>query len=169
MRRLRRTFPTSPYCMNMLPTVKRLGSISHVLAASVELYNEILFLQWKEYSDLHGMADLILEMGDQGIEGDEVTLKILTMVQYARRTAKLENRTMRLWWDLKPVETGWQRVSGAAKKVRHEIAQARTRKQLEESEVKNRTDADGSTSGEEVLQEGAGPENENMVASAIAL
>ncbi|KAL8942722.1 MAG: hypothetical protein Q9211_001275 [Gyalolechia sp. 1 TL-2023] len=137
MRRLRSEFPMSPYCMNMLPAVKRLGPISTVLAASVELYNETLFLQWKEYSDLHGMADLILEMGHQSIESNEVTLKILKMVQYARRTAITEDRPMKLWWHLEPVERGWQGIKSVAKKVRYDVMEARTRRTLGEDEARD--------------------------------
>ncbi|KAL8937342.1 MAG: hypothetical protein Q9216_004477 [Gyalolechia sp. 2 TL-2023] len=168
MRRLRRAFPMSPYCINMLPTIKRLGPISHVLAASVELYNEILFLQWKEYSDLHGMADLVFEMGNQGIESNEVTLKVLTMVQYARRTAITESRTMKLWWNLRSVDTGWQKIRSAAKKVRYEIVQARSRRSLEERQARSGVDGEGSLPGGEDLQEEIRTENEMGANGALA-
>ncbi|KAL9004569.1 MAG: hypothetical protein Q9188_002614 [Gyalolechia gomerana] len=165
MRRLRRAFPMSPYCMNMLPTIKRLGPISHALAASVELYNELVFLRWKEYSDLHGMADLIFEMGNQGIESNEVTLKVLRMVRYARRTAMTESRTMKLWWNLRPVETGWQRLKSAEKQVRLEIAQAQARRSLEEREVRNGMEGESLLTGEGDSQE---TENEMRGNNAIA-
>ncbi|KAL8716912.1 MAG: hypothetical protein Q9225_005798 [Loekoesia sp. 1 TL-2023] len=168
MRHLRRAFPTSPYCMNMLPTIKRLGPISHVLAASVDLYNEILFLQWKEYSDLHGMADLIVEMGNQGIESNEVTLRVLTMVRNARRNAIAEDLPMRLWWDLRPVWTGWLRLKSMAKNVRREIVQARIRRSVEDREARTATDAEGLLPDGEDLQEEAETESEKRMKRAIA-
>ncbi|KAL8677334.1 MAG: hypothetical protein Q9186_006224 [Xanthomendoza sp. 1 TL-2023] len=131
LRRLRRAYPTSPYSMNLLPTVKRLGSISHVLAASVDLYNEVLFLLWSEYSDLHGMADLIIEMGNQGIESNETTLRILRMAQIAKTRAIREDKPIKLWWSLSPVQAGWTRVKGVAQKVHYEIVQAKARRAID--------------------------------------
>ncbi|KAL8774957.1 MAG: hypothetical protein Q9209_000436 [Squamulea sp. 1 TL-2023] len=149
MRNLRRTYPASPYAMNLLPTVKRLGSISHVLAASVDLYNEILFLLWSQYNDLHGMADLITEMGNQGIESNETTLRVLRMVSSARSRAIVEDKSMKLWWRLAPVEAGWSRVQKIADKVYLEILQAKARRAMEgdiassrDVEAKMRTERD---------------------------
>ncbi|KAL8966460.1 MAG: hypothetical protein Q9197_005965 [Variospora fuerteventurae] len=138
MRDLRRGYPTSPYCMNLLPTIKRLGPISHVLAASVDLYNEILFLLWKEYSDLHGMADLIIEMGNQGLPSNEVTMRILRMVRNAKFFAFAEDRPMKSWWDLHPVQEGYRRLSALAKAMHREIFQAQVRRSVEEMEARNK-------------------------------
>ena len=132
MRNLRRNYPASPYAMNLLPTVKGLGSISHVLAASVDLYNEVLFLLWSQYSDLHGMANLITEMGNQGIESNEITLRILRMAQAARSAAFREDKPMKLWWSLGPVDVGWSRVRRSASKVYFEILQGKARNAMEE-------------------------------------
>ncbi|KAL8854023.1 MAG: hypothetical protein Q9221_001146 [Calogaya cf. arnoldii] len=131
MRNLRRKHPASPYPMNILPTVKRLGSISHVLAASIDLYNEVLFLLWSQYSDLDGMADLITEMGNQGIESNEITLRILRMVQSARSRAFKRDEPMKLWWSLRPVEAGWTRLRRNGVKVYFEILQAKARRSME--------------------------------------
>ncbi|KAL8840212.1 MAG: hypothetical protein Q9170_001419 [Blastenia crenularia] len=152
MRRLRRKFPTSPYCMNLLPNIKRLGSISHVLAASVDIYNEVLFLLWKEYSDLHGMADLIFEMGSLGIESNEVTLKTLLMVRGAKGIAVAQDRPMRLWWTMGPVETGWRRLTAAARGIQREIEQARIRRSVREWEAKDERDTESSSPDREELQ-----------------
>ncbi|KAL9603698.1 MAG: hypothetical protein Q9219_001017 [cf. Caloplaca sp. 3 TL-2023] len=168
MRHLRRAFPTSPYCMNMLPQIKRLGPISHVLAVSVDLYNEILFLLWKEYSDLHSMADLIIEMGNQGIESNELTLRVLTMVRRARRNAMAEDLPMKLWWDMRPVETGWQRLKAEAKKMRQEIAQARIRRSIKERELRNGMDEEGVLPGTEDSPEGIESGSETRLQRATA-
>lgn len=138
MRNLRRAYPASPYAMNLLPTVKSLGSISHVLAASVDLYNEVLFLLWSQYSDLNGMADLIDEMGNQGIESNEITLKILRMVQFAKAKAFREDKPMKLWWTLGPVVAGWTKMRRNAAKVHFEILQAKARKAMEGDLAKGR-------------------------------
>ncbi|KAI4126210.1 MAG: hypothetical protein LQ338_003868 [Usnochroma carphineum] len=142
MRRLRHKYPTSPYCMNLLPKIKRLGPISHVLAASVELYNEMLFLRWKEYSDLHGMADLIIEMGNQGLESNEVTLRILKMVRNAKLFAVAEDRPMRKWWTLYPVQEGYRRLKTLARNMQREIMQVRVNRSVEEMESRNGTNLD---------------------------
>ncbi|KAL8738227.1 MAG: hypothetical protein Q9181_000953 [Wetmoreana brouardii] len=143
MRHLRRSYPTSPYCMNLLPTIKRLGPISHVLAASAELYNEILFLEWKEYSDLHGMADMLIEMGDQAIESNEVTIQILKMVKNAKRRIRVEDHPMQLWWELRSVRRGWERLRELAKRVYQEVKQAKERKSLEEAAMGDGMDVEG--------------------------
>ncbi|KAL8802473.1 MAG: hypothetical protein Q9182_003781 [Xanthomendoza sp. 2 TL-2023] len=135
LQKLRRTYPTSPYAMNLLPTVKRLGSISHALAASVHLYNEVLFLLWSEYNDLHGMADLIIEMGNQGIESNETTLRVLKMAQNAKTRAIREDKPIKLWWNLSPVQAGWARVKGVAQRVQSEIEQAKARRAMEVARV----------------------------------
>ncbi|KAL9008657.1 MAG: hypothetical protein Q9173_006237 [Seirophora scorigena] len=140
MRHLRRGYPTSPYCMNLLPTIKRLGPISHVLAASVDLYNEALFLLWKEYSDLHGMADLIIEMGNQGLPSNEVTLRIVRMVRNAKYFARAEDKPMKGWWDLHPVQEGYRRLEALAKIMRREIFQAQVSKSVEEMESRNKVE-----------------------------
>ncbi|KAL8813665.1 MAG: hypothetical protein Q9200_000082 [Gallowayella weberi] len=157
LQKLRRAYPTSPYAMNLLPTVKRLGSISHALAASVHLYNEVLFLLWSEYSDLHGMADLIIEMGNQGIESNETTLRVLRMVRIAMDQAFRENKPIKLWWYLKPVKAGWARVQGVAKKVHYEILQAKARRAMEGASV-DAVDEGGFNSEEHSRREMSGME-----------
>ncbi|KAI4157577.1 MAG: hypothetical protein L6R39_000647 [Caloplaca ligustica] len=156
MRNLRREYPASPYCMTLLPTIKRLGPISHVLAVSVDLYNELLFLMWKEYSDLHGMADLIVEMGNQGLQGNEVTLAILKMVRNAKLFAFAEDKPMKKWWTFYPVDQGYKRLKLLARDIQRDITQSRVKRSVEEIELENGTtaelplDAEGDR-GEEVL------------------
>ncbi|KAL8915530.1 MAG: hypothetical protein Q9171_000095 [Xanthocarpia ochracea] len=167
MRTLRRTYPASPYLMNLLPTIKRLGPISHVLAGSVDLYNEILFLLWSQYSDLHGMADLITEMGNQGIESNEITLKILRMVSSAKIRAYKEETPMKLWWGLSPVDAGWMRVRKIADKVHVEILQAKTRRAME-GDMANGRDVEGEVEVETVRSQEEMSEDELKVKRAIA-
>ncbi|KAL8788446.1 MAG: hypothetical protein Q9213_001669 [Squamulea squamosa] len=167
MRNLRRTYPASPYAMNLLPTVKRLGSISHVLAASVDLYNELLFLLWSQYSDLHGMADLITEMGNQGIESNETTLRILRMVSSARSRAHVEDKPIKLWWKLAPVDAGWSRVRRMADKVYLEILQAKARRAME-GDMANGRDLEAEVRTERDMRQETSSENELRAKRLIA-
>lgn len=143
MRHLRRRYPISPCCMTLLPNIKRLGPISHVLGASVDLYNEILFLLWKEYSDLHGMADLITEMGNQGLESNRLTLWILKMVRNAKSSAITEDKPMKKWWDLYLIDEGYKRLTVLARAVNREIVRAQVKRSIEKMESEVGSDPGG--------------------------
>lgn len=111
-RLLRRSFPLSPYPLAILSHVKRLGSLSYVLGASANLYNETLYLLWVTKNDLHGMADLLQEMRNQGVESNDVTVAFLKAVQRRRRyELSGQNGVWRQkWWGMGPVEEGWGRL-----------------------------------------------------------
>lgn len=77
-------FPTSLILPSFLPRIKSLGPISFVLGASTTLYNTLLKVRWRIYSDLRGMNDLLTDMSDSGVDFDETTLKVLRNVAIAR-------------------------------------------------------------------------------------
>lgn len=121
---LRREFPASPYALNILPTIKRLGAISYVLGATSNLYNELLYLRWTQYTDMHGMADLLEEMRKQGVEQNEVTVAVVRAVRRERR-AFFGDENYRegenwgpirgdpvtvAWWKLRGVQQAWDRL-----------------------------------------------------------
>ena len=81
---LRREFPASLYALMILPTIKQLGPISYVLGATSGLYNELLYLKWTAYADLHGMADILEEMRNQGVQQDRVTTAVIRLVERER-------------------------------------------------------------------------------------
>lgn len=112
LRLLRRNYPTSPYAPHVLSTIKQRGPISYVLGISTEIYNEILFLQWTQYSDLHGMADTIEEMINQGIESNEVTIALIKGIAKQRRRARrsFSGPMMKEWWYMRGTGDGWKRV-----------------------------------------------------------
>ncbi|MCJ1462803.1 hypothetical protein MMC07_001406 [Pseudocyphellaria aurata] len=114
LRLLRREFPSSPYVLHLLPTIKRFGPISYVLGASTALYNEILFVKWTQYSDLDGMADLVKEMLDKGVEVNEVSIKLLVAVAKERQKALSAdgdlNQAKKAWWRLSGVQESWHRM-----------------------------------------------------------
>lgn len=87
-RLFRTIFPRSPYALALLPTIKSLGAISYVLGASTALYNEILYLKWTQYRDLHGCADLVEEMTARGLTADARTAAVLRDAGKVRRREK---------------------------------------------------------------------------------
>lgn len=112
LRLFRRHHTSSFYALYLLPHVKRLGPISYVLGASTGLYNEVLFLKWTQFSDLHGMGDLMQEMLNQGIEANEVTMVFLRRLR-AKRSHGLTGRfgpIMFNWWDMRGNRDGWRRM-----------------------------------------------------------
>lgn len=136
LRLLRRHHPTSSYALYLFPTIKRLGPISYVLGASTGLYNEILFLRWTQYSDLHGMADLLQEMLDQGIEVNGVTNMLLGRLK-KNRMAGLKGRmgpVVHKWWDLSGTDEGWKRIVGLEQVIRREEVEAVARRAGEKEE-----------------------------------
>ena len=125
LRLLRRNYPTSSYALNVLSTIKQRGSISYVLGASTDIYNETLFLLWTQYSDLHGMADMIEEMRNQGIEGNEVTRALIKGVAKQRRFGRLQLRgpVVKRYWHLRGTIEGWRRVRDLFEKITQELAE----------------------------------------------
>lgn len=141
-RLLRTSFPTSTYALHLLPTVRRLGPISYVLGASTGLFNETLLLLWNQEKDLHGMADLLDEMGQQGIEGDEVTVKFLKAVGRVRRSelAGHKGEWRKLWWTIGSMQEGWARVTGGLERCKGEV---RARVEMERDEEEEDEEEEG--------------------------
>ena len=134
---LRISLPHSPYALALLPAIKDLGPISYVLGASTDLYNELLFIRWKHYRDLHGCADLLAEMLSQGLQVSTHTLFVWKDVErtrirersgveedkgasekdaevaYKDKTSWNGNSTSirSFWWLLHNVQSGWNRWS----------------------------------------------------------
>ena len=63
--------------LNVLPRIKSLGLISHVLGASTALYNELLRIYCFRYDNYTGAIDLLAEMEQGGLEFDAETLAIV--------------------------------------------------------------------------------------------
>lgn len=122
LRLLRRHHPTSFYALYLLPHMKRLGPISYVLGASTSLYNEILFLKWTQFGDLHGMADLMQEMINQGIETNEVTMVFIRRLNSKRRYGRMGRLgpVLQKWWDMRGNVEGWRQVWGMYEQLKRE-------------------------------------------------
>ena len=125
LRLFRRKYPTSLYALHVLPTIKDLGPLSYVLGVSTDIYNEFLFLQWTQYSDLHGMADTMAEMLNQGIEGNDVTVALIKGIAGQRRRAKgsFAGPVMKEWWYMSGNVEGWRRVQNGYQKIMEKLAE----------------------------------------------
>ena len=78
LRLLDRSFAKpSPLALSVLPKVKSLGLISHVLGASTQLYNELLQVYRYRQNDYRGILNLLTEMEHFGLEFDEETYDIV--------------------------------------------------------------------------------------------
>jgi hypothetical protein len=78
LRLLDRSFAKpSPLTLSILPKIKSLGLISHVLGASTQLYNELLIIYWYRYDDFRGVISLLSEMEESGLIFNQETLEII--------------------------------------------------------------------------------------------
>ncbi|KAH6721185.1 hypothetical protein BKA61DRAFT_152740 [Leptodontidium sp. MPI-SDFR-AT-0119] len=90
LRLLDRSFAKpSPLSLSILPKIKSLGYISHILGGSTQLYNELLRIYRYRYDDFRGMIELLGDMERAALEFDEDTLSIV------RDVANLQ---LRIYW-----------------------------------------------------------------------
>ncbi|KAI5199962.1 hypothetical protein E4T39_05969 [Aureobasidium subglaciale] len=82
---LRTAFPTSNMLLSLLPRIKQLGPSAHSLAATPDLYNQLLAYHYKKYLDLDTCCELLQEMEDAVIEWNDTTLFILNYMLDQRR------------------------------------------------------------------------------------
>lgn len=125
LRLFRKRHPTSLYAQHILSTIRQRGPISYVLGVSADIYNEALFLQWTQFSDLHGLADTIEEMLNQGIEGNEVTLALIKGIANQRRKAMQTQKGLLVvteWWHMRGTVEGWRRVLNLYERITSQLA-----------------------------------------------
>jgi hypothetical protein len=78
LRLLDRTFAKpSPLALSILPKIKSQGSISHVLGASTQFYNELLRIYRYRHDDFEGVMDLLYEMEHAALDMDNETYEIV--------------------------------------------------------------------------------------------
>jgi hypothetical protein len=93
LRLLDRSFAKpSPLVLNVLPRIKSLGIVSHVLGASTAFYNELLRIYWIRYDDFLGVSKLLNEMEQAGLEFDEETLNIVNEIYHAQLKVRKGDR-----------------------------------------------------------------------------
>lgn len=67
----------SPLTLSILPKIKSLGLISHVLGATTQLYNELLIIHWYRLDDFRGALNLLSEIEQSGLNFNRETLDII--------------------------------------------------------------------------------------------
>jgi len=90
----------SPLALSILPRMKSLGCISHVLGASTQFYNELLRIYHYRQDDFRGMFNLLTEMERSALEVDEETLEIVLDVmrtQFSVRRGEKGSAIRALW------------------------------------------------------------------------
>ena len=81
LRLLDRSFARpSPLTRALLPAIKSLGIISHVLGGSTQLYNELLLIHWYRFDDFRGVLNLLIEMDQFGLSWDKETLGVVEQI-----------------------------------------------------------------------------------------
>lgn len=108
----------SPLACNVLPRIKSLGLVSHVLGGTTPLYNELLRIYWFQYDDFSGVIRLLEEMEESGLELDEETLDVVTDIQQMQarylfsREQKAQRTPIHLLWTMNEFAPGkfksWQ-------------------------------------------------------------
>ena len=124
LRLFRQNYPTSSYATHVFATMKARGPISYVLGASSEIYNEVLFLKWTQHSDLHAVADLMEEMLNQGVEGNEGTVALIKGIAQQRRSGTwgYMGPVAKEWWHMRGNVDGWRRVCSFYERIQSELA-----------------------------------------------
>lgn len=73
----------SPLALSILPRVKELGTMSHILGADTEFYNTLAEICWLRNMDLEAVFELLEEMNHTGLSFDKRTHEL---VQAIRKT-----------------------------------------------------------------------------------
>lgn len=151
----RRNHSTSTFALQLLPRIKSLGPISYVLGASTSLYNEVLFVKWTHFNDLNGVADLLNEMGNQGIEPNILTLSFLRFISRTRNAdlAGQSGKALQSWWNMRAVNEGWQRVRKTALQVQADVFKREREEQEEQSNTKPEDEQSWNTNMQNALDE----------------
>jgi hypothetical protein len=97
LRLLDRSFARpSPLTLAVLPAIKSLGIISHVLGGSTQLYNELLLIHWYRHDDFRGVIKLLMEMEDLGLDWNADTLKTIDYIYRAQTVIRRGERGLAL-------------------------------------------------------------------------
>jgi len=98
----------SPLTRNVLPRIKSLGLVSHILGASTGFYNELMRVYWYTYDDFRGVYDLLAEMRDTGLEMDEETFSIVTdIVRLQARYVSPKRENIKRQMENSPIAQLW--------------------------------------------------------------
>jgi hypothetical protein len=67
----------SPLALSLLPKIKSMGFISHVLGASTQFYNELIRIYRYRHDNFTGIIELLTEMETAALEMDEETFEVI--------------------------------------------------------------------------------------------
>jgi hypothetical protein len=105
----------SPLTLSILPKIKSLGLISHVLGATTQLYNELLIIHWYRLDDFRGVLNLLSEMEQFGLNFNRETLDIIDDITRMQGRILRGDRgpTLKALWSLAEFAPGkfgyWQK------------------------------------------------------------
>ncbi|KAE8448290.1 hypothetical protein EG329_009721 [Mollisiaceae sp. DMI_Dod_QoI] len=122
LRLLDRSFAKpSPLALSILPRIKTLGFISHVLGASTQFYNDLLRIYRYRYDDFPGMIDLLNEMEQSALDMDEETLTIVLEVLNIQRSVNNNDMgyAVRSLWSMPEFQPG--KFAGWKNRISHSI------------------------------------------------
>jgi hypothetical protein len=115
LRLLDRSFTRpSPLTLAVLPAIKSLGLISHVLGGTSQLYNELLLIHWYRYDDFRGVLDLLNEMEQFGLDWDRETRDAVTQITRVQKVVRdgIRGVALKSLWSLPEFAPGrfkiWQ-------------------------------------------------------------
>ncbi|KAH0556165.1 hypothetical protein GP486_005903 [Trichoglossum hirsutum] len=128
MRLLKHDFRAPALCLTLFQHVKALGSSSYVLGASTALYNEVLDVKWRQYHDLAGVVELLVEMQKNGVEFNDETEGVLAAIhrESGQVMAGLRGEGMKVIWRTPAMK-------GALAEIRRVKAQIRRAREEERS------------------------------------
>ncbi|RDW73758.1 hypothetical protein BP5796_07200 [Coleophoma crateriformis] len=92
----------SPLTLSILPKIKSLGIMSHVLGASTALYNELLRINSNRYDNYSGAIQLLAEMEAAGLDHDAETLRIVNDICETQEGVREgeKGRTLQVLWTM---------------------------------------------------------------------
>lgn len=120
LRTLRTKFPRSLYALAIVSRVKDLDPVSQVLGLSTELYNELLYIVWRQHSDIFECARIMEDMHAEGLLSDYNTNAIFRDAEREMEAVESSNPPS------STVRCAWWKLAG----VQHAMAQWREAKEL---------------------------------------
>lgn len=128
LRLLDRSFARpSSLARSVLPTIKSLGLISHILGGTSQLYNELILIHWYRYDDFRGVLSLLSEMEQFGLSWDRESLDTVKQITRVQKFVREGNQGMALkaLWSLPEFAPG--RFVAWQDKIERALAEAETR------------------------------------------
>jgi len=71
----------SPLTLSILPRIKALGTMSHILGAETEFYNTLAEICWLRNGDLEAVLELLEEMNHTGLSFDKRTYELVQAIR----------------------------------------------------------------------------------------